>query len=62
MQQTGTTRLSVTHLHAVSVAKLPAHHSDPFGRLLIAQAQCEAFRVVTTNAAFTAYDINIEPV
>jgi PIN domain nuclease of toxin-antitoxin system len=61
MQQTGTTGLPVTHLHAVSVGRLPAHHSDHFDRLLIAQAQCEALRVVTANEAFKLYDINIQP-
>jgi PIN domain nuclease of toxin-antitoxin system len=61
MQQTGTTGLPVTHLHAVSVARLPAHHDDAFDRLLIAQARCEALHVVTTNAAFKAYDVSIQP-
>jgi PIN domain nuclease of toxin-antitoxin system len=61
MQQTGTTGLPVTHLHALKVAGLPAHHSDPFDRLLIAQAQCEEIALVTADGAFGAYDVKIQP-
>ena len=30
-------------------------HKDPFDRLLIAQAQCEAMRIVTYDSLFTEY-------
>ena len=49
--------LVVTVEHAVAVAALPDHHSDPFDRVLIAQAQIEGLRIVTSDAAFDDYDV-----
>ena len=34
------------------------HHSDPFDRLLIAQALIERLPVVTTDARFEAYGVS----
>jgi PIN domain nuclease of toxin-antitoxin system len=45
--------------HAVAVADLPDHHSDPFDRLLIAQAQRESLTIVTIDAAFGAYQVRL---
>ena len=35
--------------HTVAVADLPDHHSDPFDRLLVAQAQIENMILVTAD-------------
>src|ERR1051325_3852372 len=51
--------LPVTHAHALRVAALPRHHTDPFDRLLIAQAQLEALTIVTLAAAFPDYDVPV---
>jgi PIN domain nuclease of toxin-antitoxin system len=32
-------------------------HSDPFDRMLVAQAQCEGLTLVTADPAITAYEI-----
>jgi PIN domain nuclease of toxin-antitoxin system len=51
----GFQELAVTAKHAAAVAKLPLHHSDPFDRLLLAQAFLEPLRLVTADKAFVAY-------
>ena len=51
--------LNVTMAHAVAVAALPAHHADPFDRLLIVQAQLENLTIVTSDAAFDDYDVKV---
>ena len=45
--------------HATAVAALPQHHSDPFDRLLVAQAQAEQMTLVTADAKLRAYDVRI---
>lgn len=57
MATTDTTELSITHGHALRVAALPLHHRDPFDRLLIAQAQLEGLRIMTSDPQFAPYDV-----
>ena len=57
MNRTGVTPLPILHRHALRVAALPAHHGDPFDRLLIAQAQLEQLPVLTADRAFQLYDV-----
>jgi PIN domain nuclease of toxin-antitoxin system len=51
--------LPVTVAHVVQVADLPDHHRDPFDRLLIAQAQVEGIPIVTADASFARYDVDV---
>jgi PIN domain nuclease of toxin-antitoxin system len=51
--------LAVAHEHAWQVGELPAHHRDPFDRLLIAQAVVERLPVVTADARFDAYGVEV---
>ena len=51
--------LPITVEHALEVAALPHHHTDPFVRLLIAQARREGMKMVTSDPAFEAYGISI---
>jgi PIN domain nuclease of toxin-antitoxin system len=51
--------LPIAHAHALRVAGLPDHHSDPFDRLLVAQAQLERCALLTADSQLTAYDIEI---
>lgn len=51
--------LPVTVTHALRVASLPAHHSDPFDRLLVAQAQLEHVSLVTADRALERYDVEL---
>lgn len=51
--------LSISPAHALAAGALPAHHADPFDRMLIAQARAEGLAVVTVDARFSAYDVEI---
>lgn len=59
MRLTGVEGLAIEHRHATRVASLPAHHRDPFDRMLIAQAQVEGVAVVTADAALEPYGVEI---
>ena len=43
--------------HGELAGVLPPHHSDPFDRILIAQARIEGLTIVTRDRAFEAYDV-----
>ena len=60
MQRTGVEGLAVEHSHTLQVATLPAHHRDPFDRLLIAQAQVEGITIVTVDMVFDADDVPVD--
>lgn len=51
--------LPVLDAHAWRVADLPAHHSDPFDRLLVAQAQVEDLALVSADAQLRRYDVPV---
>jgi PIN domain nuclease of toxin-antitoxin system len=55
----GFSPLPITIEHADAVRLLPAHHKDPFDRLLVAQAQIEGLTVVTHDAALGDYGIPV---
>jgi PIN domain nuclease of toxin-antitoxin system len=55
----GLNTLSISVAHAVAVAALPRHHTDPFDRLLIAQAQLEQLTILTADSAFDDYDVAV---
>lgn len=45
--------------HAIHVASLPPIHSDPFDRLLVAQAQLERLAVLTSDPNIARYDVEV---
>ena len=45
--------------HVLALRDLPAHHTDPFDRLLIAQAQVEEAHVVTSDPLFAKYSVKL---
>jgi PIN domain nuclease of toxin-antitoxin system len=51
----GFRELPVWSKHALLVASLPMHHTDPFDRLLIAQAMSEPLHLLTADAKLKAY-------
>jgi len=57
MQISATSPLPVVHAHALRVASLPAHHRDPFDRLIVAQAQLEAIPILSANPQLRAYNV-----
>jgi len=56
---TGVRSLGLAAEHGLSVAALPAHHRDPFDRLLIAQAVVESLTVVTADSRFRDYGVDL---
>jgi PIN domain nuclease of toxin-antitoxin system len=59
MQTSGVSALPAEHSHALRVASLPAHHRDPFDRLLIAQAQIERLVLMTADRQLEPYDVEL---
>lgn len=51
--------LPVTLRHAERLSTLPPHHTDPFDRMLIAQAQTEGATLVSHDRAFKPYDVPV---
>jgi PIN domain nuclease of toxin-antitoxin system len=51
--------LNITIDHALAVGELPDHHSDPFDRMLIAQARTESLILVTEDPKLRLYDLPI---
>jgi PIN domain nuclease of toxin-antitoxin system len=52
--------LPIKHAHAVQVARLPAHHRDPFDRVLVAQAQLEEMVLLTGDRQLEPYRVKIQ--
>ncbi len=51
--------LPVKAAHAALVRSLPLHHTDPFDRLLVVQAQCEQLTFATADQALGQYEVPI---
>lgn len=51
--------LPITADHAVAAGRLPAHHADPFDRMLIAQGQIEDLTVVSADRRFSEYEVEL---
>jgi len=51
--------LPVQMSHALHVYKLPAHHRDPFDRMLIAQAQLENLPILTVDPQIARYSVKV---
>ncbi len=49
--------LPITIEHAVQAGALPPHHSDPFDRMLVAQAQLEGLTIVTRDPNIPRYGV-----
>jgi PIN domain nuclease of toxin-antitoxin system len=60
IESSGFHELPVTARHAAAVAKLPMHHTDPFDRLLLAQAFTEPLRFVTADQTLAPYGGAVE--
>jgi PIN domain nuclease of toxin-antitoxin system len=51
--------LSISESHIWALATLPFHHRDPFDRILIAQAITEGWTLVTADALFVDYPVQL---
>ena len=59
LKRLGADVLVITPEHALAAGALPLHHSDPFDRMLVAQAQVEGVAVVTNDKAFVDYTAKV---
>lgn len=62
LRQVQDNRLEILPIHAqhvLATMNLPAHHRDPFDRLLIAQAQTEDLLLISRDAVFGHYDVKV---
>lgn len=51
--------LPVTLPHVLALENLPLHHKDPFDRLLIAQANAENLTLLSVDAIFKQYEVEL---
>lgn len=51
--------LPVLLTHVLALQSLPAHHKDPFDRLLIAQANVEEAALASSDPVFAKYAVNV---
>jgi PIN domain nuclease of toxin-antitoxin system len=52
-------KLPISFEHAEEVAGLPNHHTDPFDRMLLAQALVEGLTLVTRDRQFEPYRVPV---
>lgn len=45
--------------HIAEFEELPLHHRDPFDRMLVAQARCENLTLLSADAVFLKYDVDV---
>ncbi len=53
--------LEITASHALLAGGLAPHHSDPFDRMMIAQARAENLTLVSVDERFPHYDVELLP-
>ena len=51
--------LPVTYQHGLRAGSYTAHHRDPFDRILAAQAELESLVLVTRDAAFREFPVQV---
>jgi PIN domain nuclease of toxin-antitoxin system len=59
LSEQGIHPLSVTHSHSLKVYDLSFYHSDPFDRLLVAQALAEEMVILTSDRVFKKYPVQL---
>ena len=57
IEENGFMELPITAFHAEQAGGLPLYHTDPFDRMLMAQAQAEGLILVTRDANIPRYGI-----
>lgn len=51
--------LAIELKHVLALGEIPPHHTDPFDRLLIAQARLEDAYLVSSDPMFTKYPVKL---
>lgn len=57
--ESGMSWLPITAVHGRTAARLPAHHRDPFDRMLIAQAQVADYTLISRDGVFASYGVSL---
>ncbi|AIE88054.1 type II toxin-antitoxin system VapC family toxin [Fimbriimonas ginsengisoli] len=55
MRDSGFQRLHIADEHLKRLVTLPFHHRDPFDRMLVAQAEAEPLKLVTSDQRLLVY-------
>jgi PIN domain nuclease of toxin-antitoxin system len=55
----GFEKLAIAFAHAEAAGALPRHHSDPFDRMLVAQARIEGLTPVSHDGRLEPYEVPI---
>jgi PIN domain nuclease of toxin-antitoxin system len=59
LAEEGFVEVTISAAHGLLAGSLPPHHSDPFDRMIVAQAQSEGLTVVTRDARIAAYGVPV---
>jgi PIN domain nuclease of toxin-antitoxin system len=59
MSANGVSALPVSLEHVLGAEQLLMHHRDPFDRILIAQSQQEKMPLITSDAVFARYPVEV---
>jgi PIN domain nuclease of toxin-antitoxin system len=62
IRDSGFAELPISSQHAMTAARLPLIHRDPFDRMLVAQAQDENLTLITRDPRCQKYDVALLPV
>ncbi|MEK7572212.1 MAG: type II toxin-antitoxin system VapC family toxin [Patescibacteria group bacterium] len=57
--ESGYTILPIAFPHAIGLKDLPLLHTDPFDRMLIAQAKVEGLTLITADKKIWQYDLSL---
>jgi len=57
--RSGFRQLPISFEHAATAGRLPPLHRDPVDRMLVAQARCEGFTLVTRDPQIRRYEVDI---
>ena len=52
--------VQITYEHLFALSNLPRHHADPFDRLIISQAICEKFILITRDKGLKKYKVKLQ--
>jgi PIN domain nuclease of toxin-antitoxin system len=61
-EQAGYESLPIRERHVIALESLPPVHTDPFDRILVAQARAEALLFLTHNVTLSAYGAEVRVV
>jgi PIN domain nuclease of toxin-antitoxin system len=59
IRASGFRELPIGFTHAMTAGRLPPIHSEPFDRMLVAQARCEGLTLVTRDHHCQQYDVPV---